>query len=187
MAFELTPSNNDVKSKQQDTQQLISEIVEDKVNSELKHDKATLFTVFGIFASIVTFTSVEIQILKATCSFWKITGLSLIMLSSLLCFIFVLDYIGRTWREELSKQLKLFPWHLLIIVSAIFFVGIFSSTFGNEQSCKESFIYTRYENDFNDRQLSLEKSIQSKMDNLQKNIENNKLQLDELKKIILKK
>ena len=183
---ELTPSITTVVSNQQPYEQYITEAVEKKFKEVYEHDKASLFTLFGVFASILTFTSIEIQILKTTCSFWKITGLSLIMLSSLLCFIFVLDYIGRSWGKEFNEQWKLFPRHLLIIVSVIFITGIISSAFGNEQSCIENIIYTRYERDFNDRQLSQEKFMQSKITNLKKNIEKNNLEIDELKTIVHK-
>ena len=159
----------------------VKKVVEKKVNQELVHDKATLFTVFGIFASIVTFTSIEIQILKNTCSSSKITGLSLTILSSLLLFIFVLDYIGRSWREDFCYQLKKFPWHLLIIVSVIFVLGIFLSTKGNEQSCIEHYIYSRYEKNFIEKQVILENSLQSAIADLKKSIDKNNFDIEKLK------
>jgi len=88
---------------------LIGQTVKDKISEEISVDKASLFTVFGIFASIVTFVSVEIQILKVICDFWNIAGFSMIVLSSLLMFILLLDYIGRGWRDDSKVK---FPWEI---------------------------------------------------------------------------
>ncbi|HGF0779179.1 TPA: hypothetical protein ACF71V_003403, partial [Legionella pneumophila] len=164
---------------------LITEIVEKKVNEEIAHDKATLFTVFGIFASIVTFTSIEIQILKNTCSFEKITGLSLITLSSLLFFIFILDYIGRSWREEVSKQMKFFPWHLFLITSTIFLMGIGLSISGNEQLCVYNNIYARYEKDFNEKQALFEQTVLADIKKLRKKFDANNVQIKELQQKLI--
>lgn len=47
----------------------------------LANDKASLINVFGIFASIVTFISIEIQILKQICDFWRLLGFSAFILA----------------------------------------------------------------------------------------------------------
>jgi len=43
---------------------LVKDHVKSEIQKEIKFDKASLFTIFGIFASNVTFVSIEIQILK---------------------------------------------------------------------------------------------------------------------------
>ena len=92
--------------------------VKREIQREIKLDKATLFTVFGIFASIVTFISIDIQILKTFCAVWNVIGFSIIMLASLLSFILILDYIGRGWSNDLQ-----FPWLLMGFIILLFGVG----------------------------------------------------------------
>ena len=74
-------------------QSLVKEEIKVTVSEQTKIDKASLFTVFGIFASIVTFVSVEIQVFKTICDIWILTGFTLVILASLLIFILLLDYI----------------------------------------------------------------------------------------------
>ena len=129
-----------------------------------------MITVFGIFASIVAFLSIEIQILKTVCNFWNVTGFSLIILGSLLSFVLILHYIGQSWIK--NEQRQKFPWPISIIIIFFFIVGIIFSTQGNENSCIENAIYKRYENNFLEKQIELEKMYGDKFQNLQNKIEN---------------
>jgi magnesium-transporting ATPase (P-type) len=135
---------------------LIGEKVKEEIKKEIAIDKATLFSVFGVFASIVTFLSVEIQSLKIFYDFWNILGFNLVMLASLLIFVLLLDYIGRGWRNDYKIELKKFPWIIFIIITIIFILGLILPIFANELGCKENLIFKRYEKDFTKRQVELE-------------------------------
>jgi|GEM_PF-6265470 predicted membrane protein len=58
-------ATQELSSKQKDA---ITLSVEAEVKKQVAMDKNSLFTVFGLFASVVTFISVEVQILKSACS-----------------------------------------------------------------------------------------------------------------------
>lgn len=107
----------------------------DKFEDKTLTDKATLLTVFGIFASIVTFLSLEVQILKTVCSFGKIFGLSLIFLSVLLIFNVLLHYIAQTW---INSKNKYFPLAIFIFSISLFLIGTIASAFGNENKCNNT-------------------------------------------------
>ncbi len=162
---------------------LIKDHVKDEIQREIKFDKASLFTVFGIFASIVTFVSIEIQILKTLCDFWNVIGFSIIILASLLTFILILDYIGRGWRNDFKLEIKQFPWILMVFIILLFATGFFSTSFSTKEvACKDEAIFKKYESNFLDKQLELEKIYDDKIQNLQNEIDNNKKAVEELKK-----
>ena len=162
----------------------VSSHVKEEIQKEIKFDKASLFTVFGIFASIVTFVSVEIQILKILCDVWDIIGFSIIILASLLTFILILDYIGRGWRNDFKLEIKQFPWILMIFILSLFLVGFISIRFSNKEvACKDEAIFKKYESNFMDKQIELENKYDGKIDNLQKEIDNNKKVIEDLQKL----
>ena len=163
-----TGSGNDIATKpegwkisltEDQIKWLVSDHVKTAVQQEIATDKATLFTVFGIFASIVTFVSVEIQILKSICSIWNILGFSLVILASLLLFLLMLDYIWRWWRNSFKDEVNKFPWIILILIVIIFIVSIYAMSIGSEQQCKENAIYNKYQEEFQDKQIDLEKNL----------------------------
>lgn len=156
--------------------------VKEEIQREIKSDKASLFTVFGIFASIVTFVSIEIQILKTLCDFWNVIGFSIIILASLLTFILILDYIGRGWRNDFKLEIKQFPWILMVFIILLFATGFISTSFSTKEvACKDEAIFKKYESDFLDKQLELEKMYDNKIQNLQNEIDNNKKAVEDLK------
>lgn len=162
---------------------IVKDHVKDEIQKEIKYDKASLFTVFGIFASIVTFVSIEIQILKTLCDFWNVVGFSIIILASLLSFILILDYIGRGWRNDFRLELKQFPWILMIFIILLFATGFISTSFSTKEvSCKDEAIFKKYENDFLDKRLELEKMYNDRIQNLQNEIDNNKKAIEGLEK-----
>jgi len=155
--------------------EFVSNHVKDEIQKEIKFDKASLFTVFGIFASIVTFVSIEIQILRTVCDFWNVVGFSIISLGSLLTFILILDYIGRGWRNEFKLEVKQFPWILMIFIVLLFIVGFVSASFSkSEVACKDEAVFKKYESDFLDKQFELQKRYDDKIRNLEEEVGNNK-------------
>ncbi|MDO8528231.1 MAG: hypothetical protein Q7T03_11195 [Deltaproteobacteria bacterium] len=99
---------------------------------ELYKDKVSLITVLGIFISIFTFISVEIQFLKYICDFHKIIGFTLILPGILLLFLCSLDYVARFWiNHEKSYHLKAIA---PVIVTSLMFIGF--GLFFTQQSNK---------------------------------------------------
>jgi hypothetical protein len=166
-----TKSDSVVSLNEDKLNEIVTDRVKKAVASEISADKASLFTVFGVFASIVTLISVEIQMLKTLCSFWDVIGFSLILLAALLIFILLLDHIGRGWRDDSGKeQFKNLPWPILIICIVLFSVGIVLASKGSEQLCKDNMIYSRYKNDFDKRQIDMEKSFNDRINKLKDNL-----------------
>ncbi len=164
-------------------QTAISDAVKEEIKNEISTDKSSLFTVFGIFASLVTFVSVEIQVLKNICSIWNVLGFSLVIIASLLLFILVLDYIWRGWRNDFKEELHRFPWILLVIIVVIFTGSIVAMNFGNEQSCKENTIFNKYQSDFMDKQNELDKTLKQRQNDFEKMMQS---KLDDFEKKIWK-
>jgi len=162
---------------------LIKDHVKDEIQREIKFDKASLFTVFGIFASIVTFVSIEIQILKTLCDFWNIIGFSIIILACLLTFILILDYIGRGWRNDFKMEIKQFPWILMIFIILLFATGFISISFSKKEvACKDEAIFRKYESNFLEKQLELAKIYDVKFRNLEMNVRKNSQAVEDLAK-----
>jgi len=72
-------------------------------NKELNRDRVSVITILGIFVAIFTFISIEIQILRFLCDFYKILGFTLIIPGVLLIFISLLDYVARSWITDAEK------------------------------------------------------------------------------------
>lgn len=139
--------------------------LEDTFETRLATNTTNLITVFGIFASIVTFLSIEIQIFKNICDPLRLLGFSLIVLASLISFFFVLHVIANFWINEKTKE---YPKIIIVFILLFFIGGIILFFIGNDEvTCKENFIFQRYSNDFNNRQLDLETSIQSELSNFE--------------------
>lgn len=128
----------DEKLTSKETQSLINKQVAEQVNDDLKSfkdtlatDKASLISVFGLFASIVSFLLVQVQVFKYICSVEKIIGLSIIMISSLLFLNLSLHDIACKW---INKEIKI-NYFLYIVVLIFLFIGAVLSFYGNEAVC----------------------------------------------------
>lgn len=172
-----------IQVDENELKELVRDHVKDEIQKEIKFDKASLFTVFGIFASIVTFVSIEIQILKTLCDFWNVVGFSIFVLASLLTFILILDYIGRGWRNDFKFELKQFPWILTMFIILLFATGFISTSFSTKEiACKDEAIFRKYESNFLEKQLELEGMYNDRIQNLQSEINDNKKNVEDLKK-----
>lgn len=166
---ELTEIKSDSASKLLSRQDEKIDKLEDVFEKRLSANTTNLITVFGIFASIVTFLSIEIQIFKNICDPYRLLGFSLVILASLLSFIFILHLIASFWINEKAKE---YPKSILVFIAllfigggALFFVG------KDEVLCKENYIFQRYSDDFNGRQIELENNMNKKLNDYQKQIE----------------
>ncbi|MFA5829314.1 MAG: hypothetical protein WC843_02360 [Candidatus Gracilibacteria bacterium] len=137
----------------------------DKFEKRLVTDKASLMTVFGIFASVVTFLSVEIQFLKNVCDPLRLVGFSLILLASLLSFVWILHLIANYW---INEKVKDHPKLLVFFIFLLFVFGGWLLFAGKDEiSCRENFLYEKYSNDFNTRQIELKDGLDKEMNGFQ--------------------
>lgn len=126
----------------------IKKETKEEIEKQVQTDKASLMTVFGIFASVISFLTIEFQFLKTICSIEKITGFTLILFSLLFSFNIGLDYLIKSRLDKESpKPNNIFIFFILILL--IF--GIFIISKGNEEQCKDNAIYTKYSQEFNEK------------------------------------
>lgn len=96
----------------------------ERLKQDLTNERLNNITIFGIFASLVTFLSVEIQVFKNIDNFWLLIGLSAFLVSSLLLFVFSIHSIARNklgWKDFLST-----PIFWLFILFLLFSFVIFA-------------------------------------------------------------
>lgn len=141
----------------------------EKIDKQVQTDKISLFTVFGIFASIISFLTIEFQFLKTLCSPEKIVGFSLLMFSLLLSFNVALDYLVKSRTEKKTPRPNIY---FAIFVALTFALGIIFIYRGNEEVCKDNQIYERYSSQF-DQNMN---EYQIKIDQLQKQVDEMKAQ-----------
>lgn len=155
--------------------------LEDTFEKRLSTNTTNLITVFGIFASIVTFLSIEIQIFKNICDPSRLLGFNLIVLASLLSFILILHLIASSWINEKAKE---YPKSILVFIILFFMSGGFLFFIGKDEvSCKENYVFQRYSDDFNSRQIELENNFNKKLSDYQKQIEALQKQIQNLKQL----
>jgi len=121
----------------------------EEIRNQVQTDKASLITVFGIFASIISFLTIEFQFLRTICSFEKLIGFTLILSSLLLCFNLALDYLVKS-RTDIRTPKPNIIFSIFVIV--LFLTGIFFMFFGNEEKCMDNKIYDKYSEDFANQQ-----------------------------------
>lgn len=148
----------------------------EEIRKQVQTDKASLITVFGIFASIISFLTIEFQFLRTVCSFEKLVGFTLILASLLLCFNLALDYLVKSRTDEKTPTANIL-FSIFIVVS--FVLGIYLIFLGNEEKCKDNKIYEKYSESFENRQTEFNQNYTNeqyqKYDELEtkiKNIEN---------------
>lgn len=147
------------------------------IDKQVQIDKASLITVFGVFASIISFLTVEFQFLKTLCSMEKVLGFTLILFSLLLGFNICLDYVVRSRLEED----KVNHFGLYITIGLFLFVGAFFTTQGNEQMCYENKIYERYSIDFESKVSELKKSNSENFEEIKNDQDDIKSWVEEVK------
>lgn len=89
----------------------------EKLKQDLTNERLNNITVFGIFASLVTFLSVEIQIFKNIDNFWLLVGLASFLVSSLLLFVFSIHSVARDrlkWKDFFQNPI--FGLFLLFLI-----------------------------------------------------------------------
>ncbi len=142
----------------------------EEIKSQVQTDKASLITVFGIFASIISFLTIEFQFLRTICSFEKLIGFTLILCSLLLCFNIGLDYLVKSRTDsETAKPERIFS----VFVIILFIIGICITSFlGNEEKCNNNKIYEKYSAEFTSQQDDFNKSYKNDLEQKYRELEN---------------
>lgn len=145
--------------------------VEREIKEHLDKERVSLIAIFGIFAAIVTFLSVELQILQAVCDFWKLLGLSGFLLSALLLFLLLLISIGQPKNNSINK--------IFLAVGLVFFFSILalSNSSTDEFTCKK--VHLNAELDKKYAELELGKEVENELN------EEFDMQMETFKKEIL--
>ena len=134
-----------------------------EIQKQAQTDRASLITVFGIFASIISFLTIEFQFLRTICSFEKLVGFTLILASLLLCFNLALDYLVKSRTDKKTPKPNII---FSIFVAILFILGIYFIYLGSEEKCKDNKIYEKYSEDFKNQQTE----IKSKIKDIEKQI-----------------
>ena len=127
---------------------ITSDVLDRKLREEI--DKANnniisnFVAVLGIFASIVTFLLIEVQILKEVCDFSKIMGFSAFILGGLVTFITLLLVIINF--KDVSKKTFLITLPVTIVAVVLFTVAyIFMKNGTDEYTCKVEHLNNKLE------------------------------------------
>jgi len=142
-------------------EQLMNKRLQDAKIEADKQIQGALVAVFGIFASIISFLTVEFQFLKTLNNLQQIVGFSLILFALLLGFNIALDYLTKSRLDNgISTQYKYF----IAIISGIFIIGLISVYFGNDKFTKQKKINKKERyliaNKLNDLQLRCDQKIE---------------------------
>ena len=134
----------------------IKETAKEEVEQRISQERVSQITVFGIFATIVTFLSVEIQILKVVCDFWKLLGLSGFVLGAMLIFILFL--------MDISKRTEHFKYLFCMVISILLlsFSALFVAS--DEYSCKEAHFNTTIDNKLSEWNKAINETVDTKLD-----------------------
>ena len=164
-----------------------------KIRQAVETDKASLITVFGIFASITSFLTIEFQFLKTICSYEKLLGFTLVLFALLLGFNLGLDYLvkSRTQKDVTEPPLTIASYWMkkitapmqpkeeskpkrsinyldryCIFIGVLLLVGIYFASIGNEYKCREDAIHNRYVEEFEERQGEFEEQQRKSLDRI---------------------
>lgn len=111
-----------------------------EIEKQVLLERASLITVFGLFASITSFLVIEFQCLKTVSSIWGILGFSCIVFALLLGFNIGLDYLIKSRFDKEGLKLH---WNYIAFISAFFVIGCGAIFYGDERvrTCKYSSIH----------------------------------------------
>jgi hypothetical protein len=140
----------------------------DEIAKQIQTDKATLITIFGIFASITSFLTIEFQFLKTVCCLEKIVGFSLVLFALLFGFNIALDYLIKS---RLDKDTPRPHKYFIALTVVLFCIGIFFIYIGNEEKYRDNHIYQRYSDDFENKSTDFRKQYDQKLKELDSQIQ----------------
>ncbi len=141
LSLSIDSMNNEIEEIKKKYEKSLSDAEKevDKVNKSLiklqkkiktlSNEKSSYLLFFGLFASILSFFSIELQIFKTVHSFWKLTGLSMIFLSLMLLFNVVIYHLSHLPPSEDKNKVET----LYMVLGICFLAGIFFSFLGSDK------------------------------------------------------
>lgn len=111
---------------------LVSDTTRDLFDEAFAKDKSGLLTTFGVFASIITFLSVQVQILQNAITFNELVFLSLLTGLILLGFITILQWVTKIWIEKSDGLAVSFLAFIFVIITVL--IGFFGYRSINEKN-----------------------------------------------------
>ena len=151
----IVSSKFSIENKEDKTEEILEEYsnkqtVEElnKRTGDLDKIRDNLFTLFGLFASVVAFLLMEVQILNNACSKWMMIWLSLILLWSLSFFVVLIKFI-LSFDDNFDFK-KDFNWKspigiVWLIALGLIAVGILFACWWDELKCRTDTIIQQYE------------------------------------------
>lgn len=130
-----------------EVEKITREIIREE-SSKIKDSLATnSVIVLGIFASFITFLTIEVQVLKTVCDYSRILGFSMFILGAVLIFIGFIIYFTD------SQNKKILQIIIPSIISLFLFIGgiIFIAKGNDEYVCK----LNRLDSDFQELKQNL--------------------------------
>ena len=82
----------------------------EKQIARIDKEKVNFITIAGIFISIFTFISIDVQMFKYICDFKKIVSFIFIFAGVLMLFNLCLDYLAKTWVYQHCRKVVLCNW-----------------------------------------------------------------------------
>jgi hypothetical protein len=92
-----------------------------EIDKQMQLSQASFITVFGIFASITSFLTIEFQFLKTLKNVQHITGFTLILFAALFGFNIALDYLVKSRLDRETPRPNMF---FSCFVTCLFVIGI---------------------------------------------------------------
>lgn len=101
-----------------------------EIEKQVLLERASLITVFGLFASITSFLIIEFQCLKTVSNIWDIIGFSCVIFALLLGFNIGLDYLIKSRFDKEGLKLH---WSYILFVVIFFAAGCGSIFYGEKR------------------------------------------------------
>ncbi|GEM_PF-5784602 len=99
-----------------------------EIEKKIQASQASFITVFGIFASITSFLTIEFQFLKTLNNILQILGFTLVLFALLFGFNIGLDYLVKS---RIDKEFPLPNLWFSGFVMILLFIGIFLTCIGS--------------------------------------------------------
>jgi hypothetical protein len=95
----------------------------EKLTKEIEASKRDQVTILGVFASFITFVSVDFQLLKSVSSVGDYFALTFLLLASMLLFVFGLKYL---LVDDVVKYYYKKPLAVIIAIAVCFSISFYS-------------------------------------------------------------
>jgi amino acid transporter len=139
--------------------------VKNEIEKQVQTDKASLITIFGTFAAILTFLTVEFQFLKSLSTIGDIVGFTMILFSLLVSFVLIIDYVIKVRTQPDIPKPFIGIIIFILIILAMGVLIMYTGRYEDRSKVDKQF------NELNDKV----KNYEGRLDQLQKQLDQEKL------------